>query len=68
MANEDLLRECYFETVEEALNAGHDDAQAHNEGVTAAAMMLASMGGGDEAAARATVEGLGFTVAEVKAA
>jgi len=55
-----LLEDSYMETVEEALSAGHPEDTAHSEGITAAAMMLASMEGIEDAVARATVDGLSF--------
>ena len=39
----EMIEECYFETVEEALGAGHSKLVAHKEGVTGASMLLASM-------------------------
>ena len=39
----DMITECYFETVSEALEAGHSQMVAHKEGVTGASMLLASM-------------------------
>ena len=55
-----LLEDSYMETVEEALGAGHNQDTAHQEGVTAAAMMLASMEGLEDGTARATVDSLEF--------
>ncbi len=39
----EMIEECYFETVEEAVGAGHSNLVAHKEGVTGASMLLASM-------------------------
>ena len=55
-----LLEDSYMETVEEALGAGQSEDTAHQEGVTAAAMMLASMEGIEDAMARETVDGMAF--------
>ncbi len=38
-----MVEECYFETIVEAINAGHSKLVAHKEGVTGAAMLLSSM-------------------------
>ncbi len=38
-----MIEECYFETITEALNTGHSNLIAHQEGVTAASMLLAAM-------------------------
>lgn len=51
-----LLEDSYMETVEEALDAGHNEDTAHQEGVVAAAMMLSSMEGLEDALARAAVD------------
>ncbi len=55
-----LLEDSYLETVEEALGAGHDQDMAHQEGGTAAAMMLASKEGMEDGIARAAVDSLSF--------
>lgn len=39
----DMIVECYYETVEEALESGHSKLIAHKEGVTGASMLLSSM-------------------------
>lgn len=55
-----MVTEAYEETVAEALAQGQPPATAHREGITAAAMFLASMSGREDAAARAEVEALGL--------
>lgn len=39
----EMVIECYFETVSEALDAGQSQMIAHKEGVTGASMLLVSM-------------------------
>jgi hypothetical protein len=63
-ATKTMLAQAYDETVGESLGQGHDAATAHKEGITAAAMFLASMSGADDAAARTEVEKLGFKVSK----
>lgn len=46
------IKEAYQETVDEAAGRGVDAAKAHEEGVTAAAMLVAAMDGVDDAEAR----------------
>lgn len=55
-----MVTEAYEETVAEALAQGQAAATAHREGISAAAMFLASMSGLEDAAARAEVEALGL--------
>jgi hypothetical protein len=55
-----MLADAYDETVTEALGQGHSNETAHREGITAAAMFLASMNSMDDAVARAEVEKLGL--------
>lgn len=55
-----MLEDSYMETVEEALGAGHTEDTAHQEGVTAAAMMLAAMEGMEDAIARNEVDSMSF--------
>ena len=55
-----MVAEAYDETVSEALAQGHSPETAHKEGITAAAMFLASLTGVEDAAARVQVEGLGL--------
>ena len=55
-----MLEESYIETVQEALAAGHSKLEAHKEGVVAAAMLLASLNGAEDDAARAAVAALNF--------
>ena len=59
-----MLAEAYDETVAEALAAGRARAEAHKEGITAAAMFLSSLSGIEDAAARAQVATLGLSVAD----
>jgi hypothetical protein len=59
-----MLAQAYDETVGESLGQGHDEATAHKEGITAAAMFLASMGSMDDASARAEVEKLGLRISK----
>jgi len=56
-----MVADAYDETVSEALAQGHASDTAHREGVTAAAMFLASMTGSEDASARAAVERLGLS-------
>ncbi len=55
-----MIAEAYDETVSEAMAQGHPSDTAHREGITAAAMFLASMSGIEDAAARIAVETLGL--------
>ena len=55
-----MIAEAYGETVSEALGRGVAADKAHVEGITAAAMFLASMVGLEDAAARAEVEKMGL--------
>jgi hypothetical protein len=55
---QNILEDSYMETVEEAMGAGHPAEVAHDEGITAAAMMLAAMEGIEDALARSTVASL----------
>lgn len=54
----EMVLTAYDETRCDAMNAGHDGATAHKEGITAAAMCLAAMTGIEDSAARAEVEAL----------
>jgi len=54
----DMVEECYFETVAEALSAGHSNLVAHKEGVTGAAMLLASMSNMEDEDAKAAIVSL----------
>ncbi len=54
----DMVEECYFETVAEALQAGHTQLVAHKEGVTGAAMLLSSMNNMEDEAAKHEVVSL----------
>lgn len=55
---EDMIVECYYETVTEALDAGHSKLVAHKEGVTGASMLLSSMSDMEDAAAKEAVVSL----------
>lgn len=55
-----MIEECYLETVQEALAAGHSKDVAHKEGITGAAMLLSSMAGMEDDVARAQVMSLGL--------
>jgi len=55
-----MVANAYDETVYEAMEQGRPAEVAHKEGVTAAAMFLASVAGVEDAAARAKVEALGL--------
>ena len=55
-----MLEESYIETVQEALKSGNSSMDAHKEGVVAAAMLLASLTGAEDEAARNEVAGLKF--------
>lgn len=50
------IKEAYQETVDEAAGRGVDSTKAHEEGVTAAAMMVSAMEGIEDQAARQEVE------------
>lgn len=54
----EMVLTAYDETQRDARAQGHDDAVAHREGITAAAMCLAAMTNLEDAAARAEVERL----------
>lgn len=49
------IKEAYQETVDEAVGRGVEAGKAHEEGVTAAAMLVAAMDGVDDAEARTQV-------------
>ena len=55
-----MVADAYDETVAEAMAQGRAADVAHKEGITAAAMFLASMTGTEDAAARSEVERLGL--------
>jgi len=55
-----MVAEAYDETYSESLAQGRSPDVAHREGVTAAAMFLASMTGQDDSVAIAEVERLGL--------
>ncbi len=55
-----MVEECYFETVIEAINAGHSKLVAHKEGVTGAAMLLSSMNNMEHEEAKQTIVALIF--------
>ena len=55
-----MVANAYDETVYEAMEQGHPMEVAHQEGVTAAAMFLASVADFEDGAARAKVEALGL--------
>jgi len=50
------IKEAYQETVDEAAARGVDPQKAHEEGITAAAMMISAMEGVEDVAARQQVE------------
>lgn len=50
-----MIEECYFETVTEALDAGHSNLIAHKEGVTGASMLLASLTSMEDETAKHTI-------------
>lgn len=54
----EMVLTAYDETCRDARGQGHDDATAHREGITAAAMCLAAMTGIEDGPARAEVERL----------
>jgi hypothetical protein len=54
----EMVEECYLETVVEAMDAGHSKLVAHKEGVTGAAMLLASMSTMEDEEAKAAVVAL----------
>ncbi len=53
-----MVADAFDETYDDALAAGHPAAVAKREGLTAAAMFLASLTGMEDEAARAGVEAL----------
>jgi hypothetical protein len=57
----EMVSQAYDETLAEAIAQGRSTDTAHKEGITAAAMFLASMQGIEDAAARAAVETLGLS-------
>ena len=54
----DVIIQCYFETVEEALHTGHSKMIAHQEGVTGASMLLASLSDFEDETAKEVVVSL----------
>ena len=56
-----MVADAYDETVSEAIAQGRPADTAHREGITAAAMFLASMTGAEDGAARTEVEALGLS-------
>ncbi|MBK1665080.1 hypothetical protein CKO38_16850 [Rhodospirillum rubrum] len=54
----EMVITAYAETFDEALDAGHDEATAHREGLTGAAMCLAAMSSIDDGLARSMVEAM----------
>ncbi len=55
-----MVAGAYDETISEAMAQGRAADVAHKEGITAAAMFLASMTGIEDAAARSEIEQLGL--------
>lgn len=53
-----MVEECYYETVAEAMDAGHSKLVAHKEGVTGAAMLLSSMSEMEDEDAKSAVVAL----------
>jgi hypothetical protein len=53
-----MVAEAYDETVHEAIAQGRSPEIAHREGITAAAMLYASMSGIDDSIALSEVEAL----------
>ncbi|WP_169569123.1 hypothetical protein [Sneathiella limimaris] len=64
-AIKDMVEECYFETVLEALNAGHSNLVAHKEGVTGAAMLLSSLNNMEDEEAKSAVVALNLRPAQL---
>jgi hypothetical protein len=56
-----MVAEAYDETLAESLARGLSVEVAHREGLTAAAMFLASMSGIDDSTARSEVESIGLS-------
>jgi len=52
----EAIKEAYQEAVNEATEGGVDPSTAHQEGITAAAMMVSAMDGLEDADARSQVE------------
>lgn len=63
----DMVEECYFETVAEALEAGHSQLIAHKEGVTGAAMLLSSMNNMEDETAKHEVVALNLRPSQLAA-
>jgi len=55
-----MLEESYLETVQEAIGAGNSSMDAHKEGIVAASMLLASLTGAEDEAAKSEVVALNF--------
>lgn len=61
-----MVEECYFETVIEAINAGHSKLVAHKEGVTGAAMLLSSMNNMEHEEAKQTIVALNLRPSQME--
>ncbi len=64
---EEVIIECYYETVAEALQTGHSKLVAHKEGVTGASMLLASMSTMEDAVAKEAVVSLNLRPMQLEA-
>lgn len=63
----DMIVECYFETVGEALQSGHSQMIAHKEGVMGASMLLASMSEMEDEVAKEAVVSLNLRPSQLGA-
>jgi len=64
---EEMITECYFETVSEAMESGHSQMVAHKEGVTGASMLLASMTSMEDELAKEAVVSLNLRPSQLGA-
>jgi|GEM_PF-1364023 len=64
---EEMITECYFETVSEAMESGHGQMVAHKEGVTGASMLLASMTSMEDEVAKEAVVSLNLRPSQLGA-
>ncbi len=62
----DVIVECYYETVTEALDTGHSNLVAHKEGVTGASMLLSSMSSMEDEIAKEAVVSLNLRPSQME--
>ena len=63
----EMVEECYFETVTEAMQAGHSQLVAHKEGVIGAAMLLSSLNSMEDETAKQEVVALNLRPSQMAA-